>query len=691
MERNIVVTESFFHSLYRLDSMARKLTFTTIEQLANNPKSHSLRIHSVDRVKCDERFRSARVNDDIRVIFVDKGKTYSMLYVDRHDDAYNWCKGKYLKTTNFGAEYIFDEEQFSTHARTPQKPFMVGQFNKSILQQYEIKKKHLVKLGVPEIHAEALMDISDESDLLDYVTVFPEEIQEALLELASGTRFDEVYNSLLDDQFDETTDDALEHKDSRRRFYKVESLEELDMLMSHEEPEKWKLFLHPSQEKVVKANFNGPCLIEGGPGTGKTVAGIHRALYLSQHVYNQSNERILLCTFSKKLAKYIQLNVDSLACQRGIEEHNIDVAGVDSLIFNLLSECGVDSKIVNEQAFDQLFEELYREITPEASPEFFRYEYHEVIEKHDVKTIADYLVVDRSGTGVPLDASKRTKVWRFFDRLLAEKRLRGIMTFSDKAKLLHDSLVNGSIQPMYDSIIIDEAQDLEPVKLRALCRLVRTSRNNIMILSDVNQRIFRLNTWKNDVDINVIGRTHYLSVNYRTTKQISDYAKHQFVQSNMIRTHLRSYKSIVNGPEPQIEGFANEAAQFKFLADKVCSLLDLGIRSEQICIVCPTNADCNEARSVLTLHEIHSTVLSGDLIPSSSSGVCICPIQGVKGLEFEVVIIFNYNKIGKFLSAGSLPSAAKVNYLKLVECGKYVAMTRARDELVITYVEEEEQ
>ena len=159
----------------------------------------------------------------------------------------------------------------------------------------------------------------------------------------------------------------------------------------------------------------------------------------------------------------------------------------------------------------------------------------------------------------------------------------------------------------------------------------------------------------------------------------------------MITTHLRSYKSIVNGPEPQIEGFANEAAQFKFLADKVCSLLDLGIRSEQICIVCPTNADCNEARSVLTLHEIHSTVLSGDLIPSSSSGVCICPIQGVKGLEFEVVIIFNYNKIGKFLSAGSLPSAAKVNYLKLVECGKYVAMTRARDELVITYVEEEEQ
>lgn len=691
MERNIVVTESFFHSLFKLDSMARKLTFTTIEQLASNPKSNSLRVHSIDRVKCDDRFRSARVNDDVRVIFVDKGQTYSLLYVDRHDDAYDWCKGKYLKTTNFGAEHIFDEEQFASHARMPQNPFMVGQFNKPILQQYEVKRKHLVKIGVPEIHADTLLDISDEGDLLDYVAVFPEEIQEALLELASGTKFDEVYNSLLDDQFDETKDDAVEHKDSRRRFYRVESLEELDMLMSHDEPEKWKFFLHPSQEKVVKANFNGPCLIEGGPGTGKTVAGIHRAFYLSQHVYQQSHERILLCTFSKKLSKYIQINVDSLARQRGMKEHNIDVTGVDSLIFNLLSESGVDSMIVNEQAFDQLFEEIYAEISPEASLELCRYEYHEVIQKYDVKTIADYLVVDRSGTGVPLDASKRTRVWRFFDRLLAEKEARGIMTFTDKARLLHDAVLNGRIQPMYDSIIIDEAQDLEPIKLRVLCRLVRTSRNNIMILSDVNQRIFRLSTWKNDVDINVVGRTHYLSVNYRTTKQISDYAKHQFVQSNLIRTHIRSYKSIVNGPEPQIEGFANEAAQFKFLAEKVHSLLELGIRSEQICIVCPTNADCYEVRSVLTVHEINSTVLNGDLIPSASSGVCICPIQGVKGLEFEVVIIFNYNKIGKFLSGGSLPSAARVNYLKLVECGKYVAMTRARDELVISYVEEEEQ
>ena len=100
----------------------------------------------------------------------------------------------------------------------------------------------------------------------------------------------------------------------------------------------------------LSCKFQRPMLNRGGPR--QDCGGIHR-LYLSQHVYNQSNERILLCTFSKKLAKYTKPML-TVFCQRGIEEHNIDVAGVDSLIFNLLRN-GCDSTIVNEQ--DQLFED----------------------------------------------------------------------------------------------------------------------------------------------------------------------------------------------------------------------------------------------------------------------------------------------------------------------------------------------
>jgi len=36
-------------------------------------------------------------------------------------------------------------------------------------------------------------------------------------------------------------------------------------------------------------------------------------------------------------------------------------------------------------------------------------------------------------------------------------------------------------------------------------------------------------------------------------------------------------------------------------------------------------------------------------------------------------------------------SAIKINYEKLIECEKYFAATRARNELIITYMEEERE
>ena len=45
--------------------------------------------------------------------------------------------------------------------------------------------------------------------------------------------------------------------------------------------EKWRVFLHPSQEKLVAKKFNGPARVLGGAGTGKTVVAMHRARHLA--------------------------------------------------------------------------------------------------------------------------------------------------------------------------------------------------------------------------------------------------------------------------------------------------------------------------------------------------------------------------------------------------------------------------
>lgn len=691
MKKNIAITETYLNSVFKLDNQSKKLTLNTITQLSENPKSTSLQIHSIDRIKCDSKFRSARVNDDLRVIFAMQGDTFTLLYVDHHDAAYSWCEGKYLNRTSFGAEYIYDEKVMLSSDFVLEEKNFFGTYDTPLLEKAEIKVKHLMKLDIPEIHAENLLTITSEDKFIEYIAIFPDEIQEALLDLVTGAKtFDIVYNELIDEDYNNDEQKPLEHKDSKRRFYITQSIEELKMLMENDDFEKWTIFLHPSQEKIVSKNFNGPALIEGGPGTGKTIVGIHRALYLSKNIYKaEDNKKILFCTFSKKLAKVISEKLEKLMKQYNIK-NNIDVVGIDSFIFSTLrKQLGEVKPIDRENSVSNLIGALYTKLSPKGTKGFYEYEYFEIIEKYNIKTLDEYLSADRSGTGMPLDKNARTTAWAFISEILKAKETNKVYTFVDRAYDLLQGLESGKIKKEYDSIIIDEAQDLETVKLKALCNCVRTDKNNILILSDMNQRIFRLSTWKKDGGINVVGRTYHLSVNYRTTKQINDYARHQFVNSEMITSHIKEYKSIFIGVEPLIEGFQNESSQYKFLVAKVNELSENNYSPEQICIICSTIDECKQVNSILTFSDIKSTILTGDIIPSSGTGVCICPINGVKGLEFEAVMLFNYNNIGKSMLNNSQSAAVKINYEKLIECEKYVAATRARNELIITYLEED--
>ncbi|MDD2494993.1 MAG: UvrD-helicase domain-containing protein [Tissierellia bacterium] len=697
MNKKVAITETFLNSTFKLDSQSKKITISTINQLAGYNNLASLKIHSIDKQKCDSTFRSARVNDDLRVIFSMQGDIITLLYVDHHDKAYDWCNGKYLKKTTFGAEYIFDEKimlDTNNYVNQSIPDYLNNICELPLLKRANIKEKELIKLDIPKIHVNNLLSIISEDSFIDYVTIFPGELQEALLDLASGTKtFDVVYNELVDLDYEENGNiDSLEQKDSKRRFYITESMEELEVLMENDDYEKWTIFLHPSQEKLVKRDFNGPVLIEGGPGTGKTIVGIHRAAYLSKNIYKASEgKKILFCTFSKKLSRVNSAKLNKLMKQFNIE-NNVEVVSVDSFIFKTL--LAIDGSLsIKLKEFDKLFDDVYKKMKPKGSKSFYHYEYHEIIEKFNIKSLDEYLEVDRSGTGMPLNKNGRILVWRFFETFLSEKKKNKILTFVDLANQLLESIENGDILPEYDSIIIDEAQDLEPVKLKALSKCVKTDRNNIMILSDMNQRIFRLSSWKKDSGINVVGRTFYLYINYRTTKQINDYARYQFTNSEMITTHIKEYKSIMNGEEPAVIGFSNESDQYKYIVNKTKELLQNGLMPHQICIVCLTIEDCKQIKSVLSVSDVKSTLLIKDEFPNENTSVCICPIAGVKGLEFEAVIIYNYNEIGKnrLKEYDVVSTALKINYYKMVECEKYVAATRARDELTITYLEDGEE
>ena len=481
-------------------------------------------------------------------------------------------------------------------------------------------------------------------------------------------------------------DDVEEQaKNSMRRFYVTENMDELEKLMENDEFEKWTIFLHPSQERLVKKNLNGPLVIEGGPGTGKTIVGIHRAVYLAEKVYKKEDgKKILFCTYSKKLANTIQEKLIRLMSTRGIK-NNIDVMGVDAYIAKMLGKQALE---VNMKELSSLIRTIYKSHSWTKPLSFLECEYYEIIEKYNIKSSEEYFAVSRNGMGNALSKKEREKIWPFFELILNEKNNQNIHSFVDRAHQMINLMQQGLIKPAYDAIIIDESQDLETAKIKAICSSVKNESNNICILSDHNQRIFRLNTWVSDAGINVVGRTFYLTVNYRTTKQINEYARYQFFEFDNNIPVNREYISIMSGAEPEVIGCRSETDENHVVVEKVKRLI-VDIPLNEICVLAPTHEKLNSIKSILEYENISTFMFTGEDIPSKTTGVNLCTTSGVKGLEFTAVIITDFNNIGTQKELYSDNPEVNIDFEKLVECEKYVAITRARDTVVITYVGEE--
>jgi mRNA-degrading endonuclease RelE of RelBE toxin-antitoxin system len=683
-----VISDTFLESFDRLDSKSRKAVRQSLRQLSSGLKGNGLQVHDLDRTNCDRSFKSARINRDLRVIFSQQGDKLLLLYVDHHDKAYQWAEGKFLHTNKFGSLYIHDTNILLAEKKAEETPpFYFNYFEQKtpLLEKRNISKKDLIKLGLHEHDAEELMRITDEDQFIEYISAFPEELQEALLDLAAGTKtITQVYNELTDENVhnpDHSIELALNHKDSKRRFRMLNNMEELEHILE-EKFERWKLFLHPQQEFLVKQNFKGPVLVEGGPGTGKTIVGIHRAVYLAEHVYPEADgKKILFCTFSRKLALYIEEKIHQLLRQRMVT-NNIQVIGVDQLITQLVREYQLTDALLLPDEVENLVLETYREMEPPEPLSFYQKEFREVIQKYQIRSLEEYLRVDRSGLGKALLPGVRSRIWKFFDVLLAKKTARKLIDFEDQAYLVYQAIKQGVILPLFDSIIIDEAQDLSPMKLRVLSLLVRTKENNLFLLSDQNQRIFNFTSWKKDAHINVVGRTFYLNLNYRTTKQIREYADQQFIRSQMVKDHIKEYKSLFSGPEPLVKGFPDKQQQYSFIVKRIKGLIEQEqIQPHEIGIITPIDREV--IQYLLETDGIPCTHLTRDVFPKEGNGVGISTLHGCKGLEFRIVFIPNYTNIASTQEEDDYYNELKT---KQLECLKYVASTRAREELIVTYV-----
>ena len=108
----VAVSNDFFKALNALPEKSRGKVATFISKFRANPRSPGLNYERIDGGK-DSFIRSLRVDQDIRCIVraPEEGNTYVLLWVDKHDDAYQWARRRTCHVNRVsGALQVVDVE-----------------------------------------------------------------------------------------------------------------------------------------------------------------------------------------------------------------------------------------------------------------------------------------------------------------------------------------------------------------------------------------------------------------------------------------------------------------------------------------------------------------------------------------------------------------------------------------------------
>ena len=675
----------------------------------SDPAANGLNLETVEGAK-DSSIKSLRVDQGYRAIAFEVGRDIMFVHVNEHDKAYRWAGNRRIKLDpDTNRIRVVEELEVTVVEPEPESADEPRLFA-------AVADKRLKALGVPAEELPAVRALTSIDGLETAEEGFDPLTYQILYALAAGYSDEEVYaltgvpeeteTAPETPPADLTFDKMIETEESRQTIFIPEDEKELRRVFE-EGLEGWRVFLHPDQRKIAYRDYNGPAMVRGGAGTGKTVVAMHRAKHLADQIeqdLTRAGQRVLLTTFTTSLAQDIEANLRTL-CPEHLDARppRIEVINLDRWVSQFLKR----KSFAREVAFfgeardrlDQIWREVFddHEIPEGLSEPFIRAEWAQIVQAKGLMDQRAYLKVSRSGRGTPLDRRKRAAIWDVFSDYRARVVSEGLAEPDDAYREAIEILSSEAPNLPYAAVIVDEAQDMGEQAFRLIRAIVPEGpsgdRNSLFIVGDAHQRIYGRRASMAGCGINVRGRSRRLRLNYRTTQEIRAWAV-SILEGVSVddlddgTDSLRGYVSLMHGAEPQLVACASEAQELEGLVAWVRALPADQIQLADIGVLCARLKDTERVREALLAAEIDTVVLQSGADDRSVSGVRVTTMHRAKGLEFFAVAI-PFLSDGSFPPAGALRSAVdaadREDIITQYRSLLHVAATRAKKSLRISW------
>lgn len=510
---------------------------------------------------------------------------------------------------------------------------------------------------------------------------------EALLELPIS---DHYLQRIIDNLYPRPIEEII-----AEREYVLKQPEDLERLVEGTLT-TFLLKLDPEQEKLKTFGKQGPILVKGGPGTGKSTLAIYRV----ESLLAQGFKPVLFTTYTNALVTYSEQLLTQLLGQPP-EQAGVKVATVDSLarhyyaqaygepVFPEKEECDLleialkTAEIPAKNNFDR---QGRRQSLARLGLAYLLQEIQDVIENQGVTSLGEYLTLDRRGRKTPLQTKLREALWSVYQTWQKLLERKGLVTWG-QMRLKALALAEQLSEFPYQAVVIDEAQDLSPVALRFVLALV-PSLKGVYLTADASQSLYQRGfSWKQiHGDLKVTGRTLLLKRNYRNTAQITAACTSILEGTSAGDAEcLTQEPSAYQGEIPRIVLTDSAAQESRLIytffteAAKRCRLPLHGGA-----VLCPSNEIGRAIAQRLVKQGVEARFVSGKEIDLNATYIKVLTLHAAKGLEFPYVAIVGLREgILPYIDR-TLPEEERESLLGQQHRLFYVGCSRAMRALMIS-------
>lgn len=665
----VALAQDFLLQLARLPVSVHSKVMKWAIRFQADPTSSGINYENINGAK-DPNLKSVRLDKDWRgIVFKpSKGDVYVLLYVDHHDEAYRWAENRKLTINPVtGAmqmvmlEHVVEQEvEQEVERRSPEQKVSEYPATAQPVEPVaaplfgELSDTELMSLGVPEELLPAVRKISLEEALDALQPRLPAEAYEGLFLVAAGDSVSQVLQARETrvDQAIDTSDfaAALATAESQSRFVVVDDDEAMLAIMNAPLAQ-WRVFLHPTQNKLARGDRSGPVRVLGGAGTGKTVLAMHRVKWLAEN-RALDGKKVLFTTFTRNLALDIEENLKTLCSADTMSK--IEVKNLDAWVAGFMRARKLEHRIVYDRKQDGALQAWQsalatKDATLDLPDSFYLDELEQVVLAQGLTTLDQYRTARRIGRGVILSRAKRDAVWPVFEEYRGQLASRKLKEVDDAYREIAEMIATGQGSELgYAAIVIDETQDFGPQALKLLRAMIAHGPNDLFFVGDGHQRIYSRNrAAMSRCGIDIRGRSRKLYLNYRTTDEIRSQAVALLEGCEIDdlddgHDESKRYKSLSHGPAPELlkTPGLEEAAQAAIAFVRQWRATQAENESLSFCVVSFSEKSRDALGQQLQAAGIASVPITAQSNHADARNVVhLATMHRAKGLEFDCVIV----------------------------------------------------